>query len=372
MPGTPRYDSIAISLHWLTVLAIVALLALGWTMVDQRPGSALQFQLYQLHKSVGFTVLALTALRLAWRWHHRPPPLPAAMPDWEQRAAMLGHLGLYALLVCLPLSGWALVSTAPFNIPTRLYGLVPVPHLAFLADSPDKAAAHHLFETLHGGGIWVLLGLLAVHIGAALRHHFVQGDDVLRRMLPRFIRLCAAVAAAAAMGWPGGAGAAEWTIDPAASRLGFVGSQGGSRFEGSFARWHGSIVFDPAQPAAGHALITIDMASATTGESDKDQLLPQPEWFSVAEFPQAVFEANSFRAKGGNAYDAVGTLTIRGISRKVVLPFTLDLAGDGAHAKGGLDLIRSDFGVGQGSWSNPQMVALEVAVVFELSAHQRH
>lgn len=162
--------------------------------------------------------------------------------------------------------------------------------------------------------------------------------------------------------------AAPWNVDPAHSRIGFAGSQGGAPFTGSFKHWDAKIDFDPANPAAGHALVTIDMASAATGDSDKDGALPQAEWFDTAAFPQAVFEATTFRAKGGNAYEAVGTLTIRGIKKDVTLPFTLDTTGPDAHALGRLTLVRTDYAIGQGAWARPDVVALEVAVTVDLAA----
>lgn len=173
---------------------------------------------------------------------------------------------------------------------------------------------------------------------------------------------------AALLLWSGTATAADWVVDPAKSRLGFVGSQAGSPFEGRFARWNAKIAFDPANPAAGKALVEIDMTSATTGDRQKDDSLPQAEWFDAKTFPQARFEATGFRAKGANAFEAVGSLSLRGMRKDVTLPFTLDIAGPVAHAKGRLDLIRTDYGVGQGPWKAADMVALEVAVTFDLTA----
>ncbi len=162
--------------------------------------------------------------------------------------------------------------------------------------------------------------------------------------------------------------AAPWVVDTAHSRLGFAGSQGGTPFSGTFKRWDAKIDFDPANPAAGHVLVTIDMASASTGDADKDGALPQSDWFDVKDFPRAVFEATTFRAKGGNAYEAVGTLTIRGIKKDVVLPFTLDTTGPDAHAKGRLSLVRTEYGIGAGAWSRPDVVALDVAVTVDIAA----
>lgn len=181
-----RYDAVAVTLHWLTVIAILCLLAMGWTMMSAKPGSPLQFVLFQWHKSVGITVLALTVLRLGWRLAHRPPPLPDTMPALEKLAAHLGHLGLYALLLGMPLTGWALVSTSPFNIPTVLYGVIPFPHLTFPAELGTKASLNATFTSAHVAGVWVMVALVVVHAAAALRHHFVLRDTVLTRMLPRF------------------------------------------------------------------------------------------------------------------------------------------------------------------------------------------
>ncbi|MBS1085994.1 YceI family protein [Gluconobacter sphaericus] len=164
--------------------------------------------------------------------------------------------------------------------------------------------------------------------------------------------------------------AVDWTIDPAHSTIGFAGTQTGNAFTGHFGKFDGTISFDPAHPEEGHAKITIDIASATTADKQRDGAMPGSDWFNVASFPTATFEARSFRAKGGNAYEAVGTLTIRGVSRPETLPFTLDISGQIAHAKGHLDLIRSAFGIGQGPWATGQWVALQVGVSIDVIANQ--
>jgi len=172
----------------------------------------------------------------------------------------------------------------------------------------------------------------------------------------------------AALLWGGTASAAEWNVDAARSRLGFVGSQGGSPFEGKFTRWSARIDYDPAKPEAAKVTVDIDMTSAQTGDAQKDQSLPGAEWFDTKAFPKARFEAAGFKTKGANAFETPGTLTIRGMGKSVVLPFTLDLTGGQAHAKGRLDIVRTDFGIGQGEWKSGDMVALQVAVTFDLEA----
>jgi polyisoprenoid-binding protein YceI len=180
------------------------------------------------------------------------------------------------------------------------------------------------------------------------------------------IFLAAAMLSFAAVLQP--AAAANWTVDNGKSILGFIGTQSGASFEGHFTKWQAQIDFDPAKPASGHALVTIDMSSATTGDSQKDQSLPQSDWFNVKSFPQATFEATNFRAKGGNAFEAAGTLTIRGIKKDVLLPFTFETDGNSGHAKGKLDLLRTDFGVGQGDWASGDMVGLSVSVTVDIRA----
>ena len=179
----PRYTSVAIVLHWLIALGILALIGIGLAMVHLTLAPLTQFQLYQLHKSIGITVLLAVLLRILWRLFHRPPPLPA-MPRLEKAAAEGTHLLLYILMVVLPVTGWALVSVSPFNLPTVLYGLVPWPHLPVLATLKDRAPVEAVMKLIHGKLGWLLLALVLLHAGAGLRHHFVLRDGVLRRMLP--------------------------------------------------------------------------------------------------------------------------------------------------------------------------------------------
>ncbi len=168
--------------------------------------------------------------------------------------------------------------------------------------------------------------------------------------------------------WGAPAFAVSWTVDPSKSTIGFSGSQIGSPFQGTFKKFKATIDFDPAKPETGHVLVTVDMASAGTGDPQRDESLPQADWFNVAQFPNATFEATHFNAKGGDTYEAVGKLTIRGVSADLMLPFTLTMTGTSAEAKGHVQILRSAFGVGQGSWATPDMVAFEVGVDIDVIA----
>jgi cytochrome b561 len=178
-----RYGLVAIALHWLIAAAILAMVVLGLVMVELAPGAA-KFELYQLHKSVGITILALSLVRLGWRLVNPVPPLPAGLRAWEARLARVTHVGLYALMMLLPLSGWMMVSASVWNIPTVLYGVVPLPHLPVLATLTDKAPVEQALKSVHGLLALSMMALFALHVAGALKHHLILRDDTLKRMLP--------------------------------------------------------------------------------------------------------------------------------------------------------------------------------------------
>ena len=177
---TTRYSAAAIVLHWLTALLVVAGFKLGLSMVGL-PFSRQKLQWYAWHKWIGITIWLLTWGRLAWRWRHPAPPMEL-MPAWQQRAAVVTHALLYALLVAIPLSGW-LYSSAT-GVQVVYLGLLPLPDLV----PKDKAMADVL-RGVHVTLNFTLLALVCIHGAAALKHHFVDRDAVLIRMLPRFRNL---------------------------------------------------------------------------------------------------------------------------------------------------------------------------------------
>ncbi len=178
-----RYTAVAIALHWLIAAAILTIASIGLVMMHVKLAPLTQFKLYQLHKSIGITILLLVVLRILWRVRHRPPALPVDMPPLERRAAEGTHVLLYGLMLGLPLVGWAVVSASPLNIPTVLYGVLPWPHLP-MPPGITKATLSPILGAIHAYGAYVLIALVGVHAAAALRHHFMIGDDILRRMIP--------------------------------------------------------------------------------------------------------------------------------------------------------------------------------------------
>lgn len=178
-----RYGTVAIVLHWAIAALIIANLYLGWRMGFLK-GLA-QFNVFQLHKSVGVTVLLLSVLRLGWRLVG-PRPEPAPLEGWEKPAATAVHWAFYGIMIGMPLSGWIIVSTSPLNIPTLLYHLVPWPHFPGVHDlaEPTRKAVNHAFGLTHTALAFGSLALLALHLGAVAKHEILDGRPVLRRMLP--------------------------------------------------------------------------------------------------------------------------------------------------------------------------------------------
>lgn len=171
-----RYTRTALSLHWLIALLIFAAFPLGIYMHDL-PLSPFKLKLYSYHKWIGVSIFLLMAFRLYWRMTHRPPALPGSMPRWERIAAESVHHLLYALLFLIPLSGWLMSSAKGFQ--TVWFGVLPLPDLV----GKDKALGD-LLQQVHELLNFTLFGVLGGHIGAALKHHFIERDDILARMIP--------------------------------------------------------------------------------------------------------------------------------------------------------------------------------------------
>ncbi len=176
MTAATRYTKMAIALHWLAALLVFATFPLGVYM-HGLAFSPFKLKLVSYHKWIGVTIFLLTVVRLVWRTTHTPPPLPETIPLWQQRAADGLHLLLYVLLLVIPISGW-LMSSAK-GVPVVYLGLVQLPDLV----AKDKALGD-LLEESHEVLVFGLLLLVVMHVAAALKHHFIEHDATLRRMLP--------------------------------------------------------------------------------------------------------------------------------------------------------------------------------------------
>jgi cytochrome b561 len=176
MRASDRYDGVAILLHWSVAALVAAQFVWGWWMLtipEDPPG--LQAGAFNLHKSVGLSILGLMLLRVAWRVTHRPPPLPP-MPAWQSRLARTDHALLYALLLLLPATGY--LGSAFSGYPVSYFGIV-LPSWA-----AENGAAKELLSVAHLALTWLLAASVGLHVAGVLKHTWVDHDRLLRRMLP--------------------------------------------------------------------------------------------------------------------------------------------------------------------------------------------
>jgi cytochrome b561 len=177
-PDLARYSRVAIWFHWIIALLIVANLALGFLREDfDKPVRAVMMG---WHKSIGFTVIALTLARILWRLTHRPPAFDPVMKRWEVGLARLVHGLFYLLLLAIPLSGWLIVSTGGKVNPTSFFWLLDIGPLPV---TPGKAI-HELAEETHELLAYSMLVLIALHAGGAIKHHLDGHRHLVGRMAP--------------------------------------------------------------------------------------------------------------------------------------------------------------------------------------------
>ena len=391
-----RYSTVAIVLHWVLALGIAFQLALGFAMPDGPAG----FGEYQLHKSVGITILLLTLVRLAWRLTHRPPPpVERGFGGFLAKAV---HTGFYLFLIAMPLTGWALVSTSRIEVPTVLWGVVPWPHL------PLSRGLHEAAEEAHELIAWLGIALFLLHVAGVIRHQFLLRDGLLKRMGPggstalAGLLALAVVAVYFATGMKvagdavaeGAYGEEEeeehaheaervpleasptatptpeaeetaaaavavdeadkvagppsmWAIQPG-GRLGFTVTSGSDSYRGSFSDWNGAIRFDPDNPESADLRITVRLASASLGDATMDATIQDTDFFASAANPTATWRSTSVRRTGPNRYSASGTLSLKGASRPQAVTFTLSGEGLRRKVEGGASIDRTAFGIGTG------------------------
>jgi cytochrome b561/polyisoprenoid-binding protein YceI len=421
-----RYSTVAIILHWTIAAAILFQMSLGWRMEDAKGPTG--FAIFQLHKSIGITILLLSLARLIWRIIHPALPPLADQPRWEQLASKTVHTAFYVIMIGLPITGWLLVSTSRIEVPTLLFGTVPWPNVPGLHDLAPGAKGiwHEASEFGHHALVYLTLALLVLHLGAVAKHQFLDRDEVFARMAPgarpgwsegriwlvALLALTALVAAklytpstqaaakAPTLSEPAEAPAvpaavppppaaevappeanvveaaeapaapSAWAVQPG-SALGFTASWSGQPIEGRFTKWDADIFFSPDALDQSRLRVTIDIASASTGDAQRDASLPSSDWFDAAAHPKALFTARDFRKISGRRYEARGTLDLRGVTKPVTLRFSLGITGDIAKVKGEATIDRTRFGVGQGSWATTDQIAAPVKIDFALTAKRK-
>lgn len=182
-----RYSRVAVTLHWLIALLLIANIALAWSrglLTQQQTGAVMA-----LHKSTGILILLLSLVRLGWRLAHPAPPYPAGLPRWEKALAHVTQWGFYLIMISMPLTGWIMTSGPRAHGPLSIYGLVPWPLLGFVHNAQGAAGvAWKNIGEAHGVLAWLAYLLILLHIGGALKHQFIDRDVIMARMLPYWKR----------------------------------------------------------------------------------------------------------------------------------------------------------------------------------------
>ncbi len=377
-------------------LLIILMIVLGWSMGDDEAA-------FQLHKSVGITLLFLTIARIIWRLLNPPPPLPAGITRFEAGLSKLVQFSFYAAMLLVPLGGWLLVSVSPFQVATVLYGTISWPHLPFTEGFQREDFAETI-ESLHGAGAWLILGLLALHVAGAIKHELGPEEGVMKRMVPGLFgdtappaapargflaafgaSLALFVAIATAPALAGGAAPiaaapisageagheqANWELDAKVSEIRFSGVHDRVPYEGRFSDWTARIYFDPADLVASSVTVTVATATAATGKKLYDDSLRGREWFNPATYPVATVRISGFEG-GPETYRATATLTVKDRTISIPLTFELKIDGQRARFRGEVNLSRKALDLGQQSDPGADYVADAVTVRFGGEATRR-
>lgn len=409
------YSGLARFLHWASALFVLGLIPMGYIM-GHMDFSPVKLQVFTLHKSFGMTVFALALTRIIWRFISPPPISLETHALWEKLLAKLIHILLYAALIGMPLSGWLMSSAGEF--PVSYFGLFNVPDLI----EKDKEIFSFMRE-VHELTAYILFAAVLLHFTGALKHHVIDRDVTLQRMLPLLSHKSISVAVLAALFVvvvssyavssyyvlgsvrhalfeksdqgiqelsPDNSQAEaimvaeqpsdvmsvkRWNIVSEKSHIKFTGSVYGSAFTGQFHVFSGDIAFDPERLSDSHVYIKVGMSDFESGSAERDSSMKNDIWFSSESFTESHFKADEFEYIDENQYVARGFLTIKGIEKPQNFIFTLDMiTGEGgesvAIAKGNFVINRLDFDIGTGEWANPDNVATDVTLDISLYTEQ--
>lgn len=436
-----RYNGIAKGFHWVSALIVLGLLPLGFYMTSIK-FSPLMTDLYAWHKSFGTLLLFIVALRIVWRFAKGTPPHLESHARWEVALAKLVHVLLYIGLIGMPVSGWLMTSFGQFPHAFFGFNIPPI--------TPKNQSLYHLMGDLHEIFAYALIGGILLHAAGAIKHHIIDKDITLKRMLPEtapksgaiivvFVLLVSMSLSAGfyvkkavkkaqykesgtvAVASVSEAETAEdvtipagsevhvhedgtthihhshdenhdqaqqntaapddavqgndiqsWAIVTEESAVGFDATTEGAAFSGNFNEFSGRIDFDPENLAQSRAEITVNIASVSTGGESRDGYMMDAAWLNEDKFPTAQFVSEDFTKTDDNAYEAAGTLTLRGVSLPVVFPFTLDISGEGADrvakAAGAFTINRLDYGVGEGDWADEKTASHAIKITVAITA----
>ena len=410
-------------LHWIIAILIIFMIFLGWRLDDH---DSLRLSRVNLHKSVGILILLLSVVRLLIRFMTKAPPaLPG--PKWQVWAANGLHVLFYVAMLGMPLTGWAMVSTSAREIPFFMFHW---PHMPFIPVSASmENPVHEFFEFFHKLGAKLLIyGMIPLHVAAALKHQFVDKDEVMEHMVPglkprpllnwRWIVPVGAVLLAVGFGefiFRGPASSdqppapasesaeasdmadsamasssaesstssavssssssssvsavTQWTVDKAASKLAWSTTFQGEAINGGFSGYSAQIAFDPDKLDQSHVKVAIDLGSVASGDNDRDGTLKSDQFFNIASFPKATYEASKFTKTDASHFVAHGKLSLHGVTKALDLPFSLTIKSGVADMSGTADLDRTAFSVGSGDYAKTDAIPAVVKVAITLKAH---
>lgn len=375
------YDTVAKVLHWLIAAMVVLQFVLA-NLAEGAEDAGSKFQQLVLlanHKSVGITILSLALIRLGWRFM-RPPPAPLPMPVWQSRTASISHWSMYALIVLIPLSGWMFSSAAAVSV--SWFNFFQLPDLVAANEGLEE-----LFKETHEI-LANLLGVLAlIHLGAAMKHTFVDRDGAIRRMSSTLtLALFVIVIILGVLGLTrigrasempmdrllnaktSAAGLPQWRIDYTKSYVRFVAEQAGATFESEWKDWRAALYFDATHLDVSSFDVTISTSSVDTLDQERNETLMDREWFDGGNFPQILYQAATFSPRPGGEFSASGEIQIKNVTAPVELVFSVRQDGDQRTLQGNATLDRIALGVGTGDWEDTTWVGQFVEVKVHVEA----
>ncbi len=378
-------------------LLILGLIPVGlyMTAMEYSPD---KIKLYAMHKSFGLLVLWLVGLRIIWK--HivaRPKPNPDHQL-WERMLSKIIHIFLYIAMIGMPLSGWLMSSAGEYPVP--FFGL-QIPDL--VGKNMDFAKLMH---GTHEVLAYLLIIALGLHIVGALKHHFIDKDSTLKNMMLAQGKLVPFIISLVALLFFAGVGflivqkelkqskqaevvtaelediknvevselsAHQWAIVSSESSVEFKGNVYGKDFTGMFPNFHGTIIFDPDNLTESSVEIFIELNEVETGDVERNNNLLGGEWFSVNEFPQAIFKSLAFEEGEEGKYIVIGNLTMRGVTMPITMPFSLEIKpdkemGKRALMRGQVQLNRLNYDMGAGEWEDPSIVGVDIPVMVNVVA----
>jgi len=388
--NSATYSTTAKLFHWMVAALILVQLTLAqlakWAAQDDNTLERLA--LLANHKSLGLTVLLLIIVRIGWRLTHRPPALPPHMNRLQRIASHMSHTGLYVLMLAMPLSGLIMSAASAYGL--SWFNMFEVPKVLAPNEGLSDAAknAHELLG-------YVFIAVIVLHVVAAIYHHLLVKDDILKRMSSRLsIGLFALLVGGLTLSLTPGSGgqdsalestqdasltpvtaprsvksaasAESWSINHELSFIRFTAEQAGAEFDGEWPQWEANITFSK-EPLSIDINVEIEVNKADTSDEERDTTLMDSDWFDATQFPVARFSLDNATRNDDGSYTGPGLLTIKNKTTPVEFNFTIE-TNNGMHTlTGASQLDRLTLGVGTGEWMDTswvgQFVGVDVRVV---------